>query len=140
MVNTMPLCMVRGHPFSYHTNPKVQEFNAILGRMATLYKRQSDLVLPKAATVSGFLVLNYDIKNPPARRPKAYTGELEHIVQSADENSIALLSTVELHKIVVAVKEGILSKVDARNLLKKSGRIELIAVASRKHELLFALV
>jgi hypothetical protein len=107
-----------------HTNPKVQEFNAILGRMATLYKRQTDLMLPKAASVSGLLVLNYDIKNHPDRRPKAYTGELEHIVQSADENGIGLLSSVELHKIVVAVKEGILSKVDARNLLKKSGRIE----------------
>ena len=115
-----------------HTNPKVQEFNAILGRMATLYKRQSDLVLPKAATVSGLLVLNYDIKNPPARRPKAYTGELEHIVQSADENSIGLLSTVELHKIVVAVKEGTLSKVDARNLLKKSGRIEFDSSRAKK--------
>src|SRR5207245_11190992 len=88
------------------------------------YKSQTELGLPMSATVSGLLVLSYDLKNHPARRPKAYTGELEHIVQSADENSIGLLSTVELHKIVVAVKEGILSKVDARNLLKRSGRIE----------------
>jgi hypothetical protein len=115
-----------------HTNPKVQEFNAILGRMATLYKRQTDLVLPKAAIVSGLLVLNYDTEHHPAQRPKAYTGELEHIVQSAEENGIGLLSTVELHKIVVSVKEGILSKVEARSLLKKSGRIEFDSTRVRK--------
>jgi len=64
MVNTMPLCMVRGIPFVSHES-EGQEFSAILGRMATLYKRQSDLVLPKAALSVDFCVLNYDIKNPP---------------------------------------------------------------------------
>lgn len=115
-----------------NTNPKAQEFNAILGRMTTLYKRQTDLVLPKAATINGLLVLNFDIDHHPARRPKAYTGELEHLVQSADEQGIGILSTVELHKIVVAVKRGMLSKAEARSLIKKSGRIEFDSSRVRK--------
>jgi hypothetical protein len=117
-----------------NTNPKAQEFNAILGRMTTLYKRQTDLLLPKATTISGLLVLNYDIEHHPARRPKAYAGELDHLVQSADEQGIGILSTVELHKIVVAVKGGMLSKADARSLLKKTGRIEFDSSRVKKSE------
>jgi hypothetical protein len=105
-------------------NPKIKEYNDILGRMTTIFKRQGELVPPQGATVQGLLVLNYDIENHPAKRPKVYTGEEEHIVESALDQGIGLLSTVELHKIVVAVKEGRLTKNDARALLKKSGRIE----------------
>ena len=72
---------------------------------ATLYKSQTDLILPKAVTVSGLLVLRYYTAHHPAKRPKVYTGELEHIVQSTEEHGIGLLSTVEWHKIVIAVKE-----------------------------------
>jgi hypothetical protein len=107
-----------------HKNPKVKEFNDILGRMATIYKRKGDLVLPDAATLSGLLVLNYDIDTHPANRPRAYAAEDEHIVETAAEQGIGLLSTVELHKIVVAVKEERLTKVAARQILRRPGRIE----------------
>lgn len=111
-----------------HKNPKVKEFNDILGRMATIYKRKGDLVLPSAANVSGLLVLNYDIDSHPAKRPRVYTGDEEHIVDTATEQGIGLLSTVELHKIVVAVKQGLLTKDEARAILRKPGRIELLEV------------
>jgi len=107
-------------------NPKIKEYNDILGRMTTIFKRQGELAPPQGATVRGLLVLNYDIENHPAKRPRVYTGEEEHIVESALDQGIGLLSTVELHKIVVAVKEGRLSKGEARALLKKSGRIEFV--------------
>jgi len=105
-------------------NPKIKEYNDILGRMTTIFKRKEELVPPQGATVRGLLVLNYDIENHPAKRPRVYTGEEEHIAESALDQGIGLLSTVELHKVVVAVKEGRLSKDDARMLLKRSGRIE----------------
>ena len=105
-------------------NPKIKEFNDILGRVTTIYKRKSDLPLPAGANVSGLLVLNYDIENHPAKRPKAYTGDEQHIVDSAIEQGIGILSTVELHKLVVAVMRGHLSKDQARLLIKKPGRIE----------------
>jgi hypothetical protein len=105
-------------------NPKIKEFNDILGRMATIYKRKTDLVLPEGVSISGLLVLNYDINAHPSKRPKAYTGEDEHIVQTAIEQNIGVLSTVELHKIIVAVEEGALTKAEARALLTQPGRIE----------------
>jgi hypothetical protein len=106
-------------------NPKIKEFNDILARLTTIYKRKGELVLPPAATVSGLLVVNYDINTYPSKRPKLYvSGEDEHIVETAIEQGIGLLSTVELHKIIVAVKEGSLSKASARELIRKSGRIE----------------
>jgi hypothetical protein len=110
-------------------NPKVKEFNDILGRMATLYKRQSDLVLPLGVDVGGLLVLNYDIETHPSRRPRVYTGEDVHIVETAAEQNIGILSTVELHRIVMGVKKGILTKNAAREFLKKPGRIEYVASA-----------
>ena len=116
-----------------NTNPKAQEFNAILGRMTTLYRRKTDLVLPKATSINGLLVLNFDIEHHPDRRPRAYTGELEHLVQSAEEQGIGILSTAELHKMVVAVKAGNLSKEDARSVLKKSGRIEFDSSRAKKN-------
>lgn len=105
-------------------NPKVKEFNDILARMATIYKRKSDLPLPPDAALSGLLVLNYDVGTHPSKRPKMYTGEDEHIIDTAVEQNIGLLSTVELHKIIVDVKAGKLSKAAAREILKKFGRIE----------------
>jgi hypothetical protein len=105
-------------------NPKVKEFHDILGRMATLYKRQNELVLPTGVDIAGLLVLNYDVENHPSRRPRVYIGVDAHIAETAVEQNIGILSTVELHKIVVAVKKGILTKDAARELLKKPGRIE----------------
>jgi hypothetical protein len=107
-----------------NTNPKVKEFHDILGRIATIYKRQTDLIPEGISNVSGLLVLNYDYERHPDRRPKAYTGEWEHIIESAIEQSIGILSTVELHKIIMAVKKGNLTKEHARLILKKPGRIE----------------
>jgi hypothetical protein len=108
-----------------HKNPKVKEFNDILGRIATIYKRKTDLTLPEGVNVSGLLVLNYDYDTHPSKRPRPYTGDDDHIAQTAFEQGIGILSTVELHKIIVAVKQGLLLKSEARALLKKAGRIEL---------------
>ena len=105
-------------------NPKVKEFHDILGRMMTLYKRQSDLVLPAGMDIAGLLVLNYDVETYPSKRPRAYVGVDAHISETAVEHNIGILSTVELHKIVMAVKKGTLIKDAARELLKKPGRIE----------------
>jgi hypothetical protein len=105
------------------TNPKVKEFNDILARIATIYRRKTDLIPEGVSDVSGLLVLNYDCERHPSKRPKAYTGDLEHIIETAIEQNIGILSTVELHKIVVAVKEGTLEKGAARAALKRPGRI-----------------
>jgi hypothetical protein len=107
-------------------NPKVKEFHDILGRMATLYKRQNELVLPSGVDVAGLLVLNYDMGNHPSRRPRVYIGADAHIAETAVEQNIGILTTVELHKIVMAVKKGLLPKDAARELLKKPGRIEYV--------------
>jgi len=96
-------------------NPKVKEFNDILGRMATLYKRKDRLVLPEGKDISGLLVLNYDIETHPSKRPRVYIGVDAHITETAQEQKIGILSTVELHKIVMAVKRGILTKDAARD-------------------------
>ncbi len=108
-------------------NPKTKEFNDIFARMATIYKRQNELPLPIGANISGLLVLNYDVGTHPSKRPKPYTGEDENIIHTALDQNIGVLTTVELHKILVAVKQGVLSKPDARAVLKKFGRIEFIA-------------
>lgn len=113
-------------------NPKVKEYNDILGRLTTIYKRKGELVIPKGASVSGLLVLNYDIDTHPAKRPRVYTGEDEHIIEAAIEQGIGLLSTVELHKIIVAVKEGIISIGEAREILKKPGRIAFGATGRKE--------
>lgn len=105
-------------------NPKVKEFNDILGRMMTLYRRQSELVLPAGKDIGGLLVLNYDLENHPSNRPRPYTGTEAHITDTAVEQNIGILSSVELHKIIMAVKKGELDKAAARELLKKPGRIE----------------
>ena len=75
-------------------NPKTKEYNDILGRMATLFKRR-DLV-PDASRVSGLLILNYDLKTNPFGRPRVYTGDSEEIVRAAGGTGIGLLSTVDL--------------------------------------------
>ena len=105
-------------------NPKVKEFNDILARVATIYKRKGDLVLPQGVTVCGLLILNHDIDNHPSKRPKLYKGEDEHIAETAYDQCIGLLSTVELHKIIAAVMEGSISKKDAREIVRRFGRIE----------------
>jgi len=105
-------------------NPKSKEYNDILGRLNTIFKR-SDLVPEQdRSRISGLLVVNYDIDNHPSRRPRLYSGDLEHIVEAAKDSSIGLLSTVELHKVAMAVKRGELTKESARSILRQFGRIE----------------
>ena len=90
--------------------------------MTTLFRRR-DLV-PDAETISGLLILNYDLDTHPFKRPRVYTGDAEEIVLAAEEQNIGLLSTVELHKLLIAVKQGKLSRDAARALLRQPGRIE----------------
>lgn len=105
-------------------NPKSKEYNDILGRLNTIFKR-SDLVPEQdKSRISGLLIVNYDIDNDPSRRPRLYSGDLEHIAEAAKESSIGILSTVELHKIAMMVKQGNLSQESARSLLRQFGRIE----------------
>jgi hypothetical protein len=105
-------------------NPKSKEYNDILGRMNTIFKR-SDLV-PELdrSKISGLLVVNYDVEGDPFQRPRLYSGDLEHIAEAAKESGIGILSTVELYKIALAVKEQGLTKELARSMLKEFGRIE----------------
>src|SRR5712692_5914245 len=105
-------------------NPKSKEYNDLLGRLNTIFKRSDLVPAVDKARISGLLVVNYDIENRPFQRPRLYSGELEHIVEAAKESSIGLLSTVELHKIAMAVKQGGLTKESARSILRQFGRIE----------------
>ncbi len=104
-------------------NPKITEYNGIAGRMTTIFKRQE--LRPEGKNITGLLILNYDTDTHPMKRPRLYTGELEEIAEGAKESEIGLLSTVELYKIAIAVKEGRMSKKDARAAIKQAGRIEL---------------
>ena len=110
-------------------NPKTKEYNDILGRMTTIFKRR-DLV-PDASSVSGLLILNHDLETHPTRRPRIYTGDQEEISEAAAENEIGLISSVDLYRILVAVKDGLLERGAARDLLKQAGRIEFPTPAVR---------
>jgi hypothetical protein len=104
-------------------NPKTKEYNDLLGRMTTVYKRK-DLV-PESEGVTGLLILNYDLETHPFRRPRLFSGGEEEYASAAGEHSIGLLSTVELYKIAVAAKDGEIPKEKARSLIKQFGRIVL---------------
>lgn len=103
-------------------NPKTKEFNDLLGRMTTIFKRR-DLV-PDASMISGLLIINYDIDTHPRKRPKLYGGDAEEIVEAAKEQNIGLFSTVDLYDIAVAVKDGLMGKEQARAMIRGFGRIE----------------
>jgi len=109
-------------------NPKTKEYNDLLGRMSTIFKRRD--LLPDSSQVSGLLILNYDLENHPFARPRLYSGADEEIVEAAKENSIGLLSTVELYRIAVAAKDGLISKEQARSFIKKFGRIAYIPIGA----------
>jgi hypothetical protein len=104
-------------------NPKTKEYNDLLGRMTTVYKRR-DLV-PQSERVTGLLILNYDLETHPFRRPLLFSGGEEEYVSAAREHSIGLLSSVELYRIAVAAKDGEISREKARSLIRQFGRIEL---------------
>lgn len=103
-------------------NPKITEYNGVLGRLATIFKRKD--LIPDASNITGLLVVNHDIDTHPMKRPRLYSGDLEEIVEAAKDQGIGLLSTVELYKIAVAAKDGKLSREEARKIIKQPGRIE----------------
>ena len=72
-------------------------FNVELGYVGMLEKRGQKDLLP------------YYFPHP-ARRPRLYAGDSEEIVQAAKDQDIGLLSTVELYKIAIAVKNGVMSR------------------------------
>lgn len=67
------------------------------------------------------LVINHDLKNEPATRSEAYKGEDEILLNSFDY--VSYLDTRVLHRIVIDVKNGDLSKDEAIEILKRNGRI-----------------
>ena len=103
-------------------NPKITEYNGILGRMTTIFKRRD--LIPDASNITGLLLVNYDIGTHPMKRPRLYSGDLEEIVEGAKDQRIGLPSTVELYKIAIAAKDGKLLKEEARKIIKQPGRIE----------------
>ncbi len=89
--------------------------------MATIFKRKE--LVPDSSLISGLLIVNHDIENHPLRRPLLYSGESEQITETAAEQEIGILSTVELYKFALAVNDGLMTKADARDRLKAYGRI-----------------
>ena len=104
-------------------NPKIKEYNDLLGRMTTIFKRR-DLV-PDVSDITGLLVINHDIDTHPRKRPQLYAGAMEEIVDAAKEQNIGLLSTIALYDITLAAKDGVITKEEARGMIKQFGRIEL---------------
>jgi hypothetical protein len=82
--------------------------------------------VPNPAKISGLLIVNYDIATNPMQRPKLYGGEAKEIVGPAKDQSIGLLSTQELYNIAVAAKDGVITKEQARSLIKGFGRIDFV--------------
>lgn len=72
--------------------------------------------------LNGLLIVNYDYKTHPYKRIKIYKDSED--LFSDDAEGIGVVSTVDLYRIIIAVKEGKMSKEDARKLLKASNRIE----------------
>ena len=71
----------------------------------------------------GLLIVNYDISKHPFRRTEIYKDSPELLKDKDGE--VGVLSSVELYKIAMAVKGGKIKKKDARNKIKKTGRISL---------------
>lgn len=69
----------------------------------------------------GLLIVNYDISKHPFRRTEIYKDSPELLKDKDGE--VGVLSTVELYRIAMAVKGGKIKKEDARNKIKKTGRI-----------------
>lgn len=100
-------------------NPKRTEFNDLVGRMMTIFKRH-DLV-PDSSKLSGLLILNYDAKTHPDRRPTLYSGEDADIGSAAKGAQIGILSTVELYKLAREVMFERMTKDEARFRIKEFG-------------------
>ncbi len=106
-------------------NPKVTEYSGLLGRVATILKRKGvPRQLSQKGEPKGILIINHDRKSHPFSRPDIYTGENEEVVEAALDQGISILSAVELYKITKAVRDGELSKAEARKLIEAGGRIK----------------
>ncbi len=71
----------------------------------------------------GLLIVNYDTSRHPFRRTEIYKDAPELLKD--EDGVVGVLSTVELYRIAMAVKRGEMKKEDARNKVKKTGRITL---------------
>jgi hypothetical protein len=90
--------------------------------MNTIFKRRE--LVPDASSISGLLVLNYDSRSHPDKRPALYAGEDSDISKAASDTEIGILSTVELYKLARAVLFGTISKEQARAQIKSFGLIK----------------
>lgn len=69
----------------------------------------------------GLLIVNYDSSKHPFRRTEIYKDSPELLKD--EDGVVGVLSTVELYKIAMAVKRRKMKKENARNKIKKTGRI-----------------
>jgi hypothetical protein len=114
------ICEVTG---TQKKNPKVKEYHEILSKIKSVLTRKGIPTKFREGGAKGLLIINHDRLGYPFSRPKLYTGELEEYVKAAKESGISIISTVELYKIAMAVKEKGLDKKQARDILKQGGRI-----------------
>lgn len=71
--------------------------------------------------VRGLLIINHDYNKNPFNRGIIYADSSD--LFSDDPDDVGVLSTVELYKILKAVKNNSLSKEEARKIVKQSNRI-----------------
>jgi len=69
----------------------------------------------------GLLIINFDYNKHPFERGMVYADSAD--LFSDDPDDIGVLSTVELFKILKAVKDKLLSKEEARKIIKQPNRI-----------------
>jgi hypothetical protein len=98
------------------TRPLYQEYSDLQARMTTVFRHREHAA--DSENVSGLLIVNYDLANRSFRPPRLFTGAAQEMVKAAVEKRIGLLSTVELYRIAIAVKDGHLSATDGRALIK----------------------
>ena len=98
------------------TRPKYKESSDLQARMTMVLRHREHV--PDSENVSGLLIVNYDLANYHFRPPRLFTGDAQEIVKAAIEKRIGLLSTVELYRIAIAVKDGRLPATDGRVLIK----------------------
>lgn len=119
------LCEVTG---TNSKNIRQNLYSRILGRITTAIRRKPGSIslegVKDVKDVSGLLIVNHDKNSHPKLRPRLYTGEDEEIADAAKELGISILSTAELYKIAMDVKEGRLSPAQSRKIIKGGGRIE----------------
>ncbi len=114
------ICEITG---TQKKNPKVKEYNEILSKIKSVLTRKGIPIKFREGGAKGLLIINHDRLSYPFSRPKLYTGDLEEYVKAAKESGISIVSTVELYKIAMAVKEKGLNQKQARDILKQGGRI-----------------